>query len=63
MPEDTRALSVAEIGSFFVGARMHRLQGTLAGCDVTWTELPSLGILGNSHAILAAPAGLLKLVQ
>lgn len=27
MPEDTRALSVAEIGSFFVGGRMHRLQG------------------------------------
>ena len=26
MPGDTLALSVAEIGSFFVGGRMHRLQ-------------------------------------
>jgi pimeloyl-ACP methyl ester carboxylesterase len=24
-----------------------------AGCDVTWIELPSLGILGNSHALMA----------
>ena len=27
MPEDMSALCVAEIGSFFVGGRMHRLQG------------------------------------
>jgi pimeloyl-ACP methyl ester carboxylesterase len=27
MPEDTSPLSVAEIGSFFVGGRMHRLEG------------------------------------
>jgi hypothetical protein len=24
-----------------------------AGCDVTWIELPSLGIQGNSHALMA----------
>jgi pimeloyl-ACP methyl ester carboxylesterase len=24
-----------------------------AGCDVTWIELPSLGIVGNSHAMMA----------
>jgi hypothetical protein len=23
-----------------------------AGCDVTWIELPSLGIHGNSHAMM-----------
>jgi hypothetical protein len=27
MPEDLPALSVAEIGSFFVGGRIHRLEG------------------------------------
>ncbi len=24
-----------------------------AGCDVTWLELPALGIRGNSHALMA----------
>ena len=24
-----------------------------AGCDVTWIELPSIGIHGNSHALMA----------
>jgi hypothetical protein len=27
MPEDTSVLSIAEIGSFFVGGRMSRLEG------------------------------------
>ena len=24
-----------------------------AGCDVTWIDLPALGITGNSHALMA----------
>jgi pimeloyl-ACP methyl ester carboxylesterase len=24
-----------------------------AGCDVTWTELPALGIVGNTHALMS----------
>ncbi len=32
--------------------RWHNALGT-AGCDVTWMELPALGIRGNSHALMA----------
>jgi hypothetical protein len=43
--------------SFWVESRpaSERWRGALeqAGCDVTWTELPALGIVGNTHALMS----------
>jgi hypothetical protein len=43
--------------SFWVNSRpaAERWRGALAaaGCDVTWIDLPTRGIRGNSHALMA----------
>jgi hypothetical protein len=63
MPEDPPALSVAEIGSFFVGGHIHRLEGlakreriSTPGGRVHFID-PNGELSRSAHLLDSLPAG------